>query len=783
MILSLVIVFVVFLVVVYFSAQSYINKNLSDFIGTKTNGLYEFKFDKIDLKNFEKSFVISGINLEYNQKVAKKLQAENPQKVFYTFSSPELQINQFELFDLLLKKNITINNVTIVSPHFKLTSPELFGKDSSQVFEYSMKEAKQIFRKRIKNIEIGEIEFINASYQFFNFIGDTSKVTNAEQVSVGISGFRTDSTLFQNIEQPFETEDIFVRIKGFNNEMSDSIHFLNIDSLEYSLKKAELKAFKSHLYSVVYTSEKSLYDVYIPEFQMRSRNLSGFNWSDSLNISFLEFENPEITFTQKETTKKLNIDDLNSFNLYELVKNDFSIISIDSFYLNDASLRIFRNKNDTSHQQKFNDIDIHLLKFVLDSASRVNSNKLLYADDIEMKVTDYELNLEDNLHQFTADSIYVSTFNDSLEISGIKINPLNHLTKKVPILLNIDCENIILDKVDLKKVYHERIIVGSVVDIVTPNVSISSYPDSPKRNSQPGMLFDLVSDYLRGVYSNLIHIEGGILNYKNYTSGQISDLYEAKFKFALTDFALDSTSLVRTDKFFYATDFDLNFSDFRMFLKDNLHRLDVKNIHISNTESKVLIDSLHLYSSVADAGEEELKVFDRSQLYDIFIPKITLFNANLHKAFFQNDLNISNFRIENPQISYENFATLKSEKNRLEFSELYDLIFEYVHNISITNLIVPSGNIKWINHSKKGKTITLDNHFSTELKKFRLNREETNKQKLLFSEEIKFTLNDPLFRLSDEVHYLKAGQIDFSTEDKNIVIHDALLYPDITTPE
>ncbi|MBN1822397.1 MAG: hypothetical protein JW833_16875, partial [Prolixibacteraceae bacterium] len=687
------------------------------------------------------------------------------------------------LWELLLHKNIIIDKISVVSPSFKLTGPEFFGNDSLQISQFAIDEVKQLFKNYINSIKISEIEFINANYHFFNLIGDQAGVTNAEQVSVGISGFRSDTTLFKNSRQPFETDDIFVRIKGFGNELSDSIHFLKIDSLEYSLKKAELKAFRSHLYPSVKTNKKSLYDAYIPEFNMRSKNLSRFRWADSLDISFLEFENPEITFTQKEVSKRISIEDLNRFNLFELIKNDFSIINIDSFYLNNARLKIFTNLEDTVYQQKFSDIDIHLLNFTLDSVSRLKKDKLLYADDIEMKVSGYALNLDDNFHRFLADSIYVSTFSDSLSVKGIQLTPMDNSDFKIPVKVKIGCVRVNISNVDLKTVYHKRTIESSVVEIQKPDVLISSFPDVSGRKNRQGLLFDLVTDYLQGVYSNLIIINDGNLIYHRYPEGVLKDVYKTGFKFALTGFSLDSTSQSRTDKVFYASDFELDFSDFGMTLTDNLHRLNIKNIHFSNTESSVSIDSLHLSPLNPDIGEEDMKKFNRSQLYDISIPKVSLINAGLHQAFFDNNVTIENFRIQDPVISYENFATLRNSENKLEFSELYDLIFNYVDNISISNLQVPTGKIKWVNHSLKGKTISLDNQFSTELKKFRLNREEIKKQKLLFSEHIRFTLDDPLFKLSDNVHYLKAGKIDFSTEEKRVTVFDALFYPDITSPE
>ena len=248
LVIILLAVLIISLGIVYLGAQRYINDHLSEYVDNKTNGLYNFGFKNIELNFFKTGIIISDINLTHNPEKAVKLQSDIPQKVFYSFSSTEIRLNHINIFQYLGRKNLKIKNLTVVNPHFKITGPDMFGNDSSQVFDYALSQIRPIFRRYFNNIEIDEIDFVDASYQFFNLIGDSARVTNADRVSVGISKFRTDTLLIKNTDRPFATDDIFVRIAGFKNEMSDSIHYLEIDSMEYSLKKAELKAFGSHLF-------------------------------------------------------------------------------------------------------------------------------------------------------------------------------------------------------------------------------------------------------------------------------------------------------------------------------------------------------------------------------------------------------------------------------------------------------------------------------------------------------------------------------------------------------
>src|SRR5690606_5727010 len=103
-----------------------------------------------------------------------------------------------------------------------------------------------------------------------------------------------------------------------------------------------------------------------------------------------------------------------------------------------------------------------------------------------------------------------------------------------------------------------------------------------------------VTDYLRGVYSNLVYIEQGRLDIENNLLGNLQGYFETSFNFSLTDFSLDSTSVERTDKFFYATHFDLLFSDYTMRLVDDLHKIEVDSVFISSLNQQIQINNLEL---------------------------------------------------------------------------------------------------------------------------------------------------------------------------------------------
>ncbi|HKI88595.1 MAG TPA: DUF748 domain-containing protein [Draconibacterium sp.] len=767
----------------WFKAEDYINKNLTRIVDEKSNHLYQLSFSNIELKLTPVSVSVTNVSLTPNEAISKKMLKINPGRVFYSFTSPELKINNINVPRLWKKHIFHAQNILVQKPVLELSGENILQNDSVQSFDKMLLEMRPLFHKYVKEITVDNIDFTDANYGFYNNVGDSIQISKAKNVSVHIKKFRTDSAMIFGNSQLINTEDILIRMSHFQNLMGDSLHILNIDTLEYSLKTSDINASGFHLTYSFKNTDKNLFDVYVPHMYMKSKSVTHFAINDSLKIQYLKFEKPQIKFYQKENAGHINIEDLNNFNLYTLVQNQFSKIEVDSFNLSDANLEIYKQPDFGKYQQKFNSIDVNLTRFELDSTSSHNQNKLFHADDLEMAVAGYQLRLVDNEHNFEADSLFVSTKTNSLKVKHIKISPTAAGDINSRTVANIECKALEIENVNLKTLYHTRRLPTKRIEVTEPVVHLQYNTEIAKRNDQndAGLLFQLVTAYLKGVYSEVVIINNGKLNIENLDHNKVLGYFETGFDFSLSGFALDSTSIKNTDKFFYASDFDLEFSNYQMRLVDNLHKINVGHISFLNFERKVQIDSLHLQPVIKNATDSVMQHFNRSELYDIFVPRITLWGINLRNAFFHNQLNMSTFQILNPKIYFENFGALRQVQGKKEFSEFYQLIFNYLSDFNIKKIEIPNGELTWVNHTKKGKTTSFDNEFSASLENFRLNEKELNKKRLLFSDNFDISVKDQTFQLSDSVHIMKAGEINLSTAKKSVQIKNALLYPVITS--
>lgn len=221
-----------------------------------------------------------------------------------------------------------------------------------------------------------------------------------------------------------------------------------------------------------------------------------------------------------------------------------------------------------------------------------------------------------------------------------------------------------------------------------------------------------------------------------------------------------------------------------MQLVDQLHQLNIEKIDVSSMRQKASVTNLHLFPVSKEDPEEILKNSGRSELYEVKVPYLFFYNTDIHQALFNKKLTIGNFRIVEPKIDYINFAKLKPERVSEEnIQEFFDLMSNYITDVDIRRIELKSGKVRLTNHSRKGKTIVFDNKMTLKLDRFRLNKYQIGKRKLLFSRNIDLRIDKYLFKLSDNVHYLQAGEIGLSTFDNHVYVKDAIFYPDITNPK
>lgn len=770
----------------YFKTQSYLNENLSGYISNKSKGRYELTYDNLKINFFHLGFEMNNIAFHPNDSIINSMSRSVPGKQLYSLSSSNIRFSHIHLLKLIFWQQLEIGEILITHPELKIHGKQNVADDKRNNIISVLLELKPLVSQYFKYIKISKVELMNASFDFYNQLGDTHKLSNGENITIGILNFYTDPLFLTDPERLFSTEDIYLRMYNYQNKLGDSIHTVSAEIVTYSLKKSQIEAENIELKP---TSQKvsmhSKYQVLIPKAIIKSSHIHEFYKNKIIPIDSVVLTDAKIKYWagQKDTATTLN--KIVDFELYPLIEDKFTGISIGSFKLDNAQLTLYRNQTSDVKQQDLKNIKINLEEFLLDSVSSQDTNRIFYSKNIDISASEYELTLGDNIHRIKAGELNLSTKRKSVFIKKIQIYPLLADQSKMNLTNTIDatCDSIMFNLFDFKRAYHSQRCYFQSINLFNPEVKVTrnEISEDKKESENSSFVYNLISSYVKGIYSNQVSVQKGKFQLLNKTGVLQKGLIETSFRLLLSGFALDEISAKRSDRLFFANQIELNFSDYEMQLVDQLHKLTIENFSLSTQQNQASLQNLHLFPVSKENIEKRLKEYNRSELYEFTIPELSFTNAFFHEAFFNKKFHASLLTIKSPVIYYENFAFLKPLKPKADFEDLYFLLSNYLDDISLYKVNIPDGTIQLINHNRKGKTISLDNHFSLGLENMLINKNQFGRKKLLFSEQVEFSVRDHLIRLSDNVHVIKAGTVGFSTRRKEAYLTNAKMYPELNS--
>jgi len=771
---------------IYFGAQNYLNKNLAELVEKKSKGKYELTFENLEINYSRWGIEVYQVSFHPSDSIINTLNQSDVNNQFYSFLSPNISLNGIKLIQLIFKDKLEIGEILIAQPQLNIHGKQLESENKENNVSTLLQELRPLVTKTFKSIKIGKIELVNASYDFYNLLGDTKKLSNAENITIGILNFYTDSLLLPDQNRLFDADDIYLRMEKYQNKLADSIHSVSAESVTYSLKRSVIEAKNIELKPISQNiSIKSKYYFFIPQARITTTHIKEFYRNNSIPIDSLILTDARIKYWPGQKKALANVEPNDEFNLNDLIRNEFSGITIRDFRLENAQVKLFKSQTDTTNQQELKNIALNLTDFRLDSISQTDTSRVFYSKNINFAAAEYELTLGDNIHRIRAGNLQLSTKERSVLVKKIQIYPLNASNSDQKNTIEGTCDSVRLDQFNFKKAFHQKRFAFQRINIFNPEVKLTQNTASKEKSDEENtsFVYKLISSYIKGVSSSQVVVQKGKVHLINKTGVIQTGNIESEIKLQLSGFALDEISVRRTDRLFFANQIELDFNNYQMHLADQLHKLTIDNLSISTRKKIAKLQNLHLFPISKENMEELLKQYSRSELYEFTIPELSLSNADFHNTFFNKKLSVDTLSIKTPQIYYENFALLKQLKPKPDFEDLFRLISNYLDDIHINTLEIPDGTIRLINHSKKDKTISLNNHFSLKLENMQINEDQFNQKRLLFSEYVDFSVRDHLIRLSDNVHVLKAGEIGFSTRRKEIFVVNATLYPETTSKD
>jgi hypothetical protein len=809
-------------VILQYFARPVLRSFLQDLVEKKTNGLYSVDFDSLSLNTAKRTIFIKNFRLEPNIDIYHQMKERGTlKKAVYRVHFAELTIDHLSNLNLYIRRKLEVENISIIKPRIWLIGfPRQKEAIERKRYDAVNKDIIPLFEKYLKSVDVKQITIRNGYFSLNLDEQANQQFTVANDINISLHQFHLDSKSGTNaLKNMFYSQDIEISVKQYELMLGDSIHTLRLGEVKLSTLKNEIVARDLELspdqlaIGKLRNRKKNLLLVKVPHIKLTHFDVRNALMDRDIRIAEFSIANPAITIVKKDagqksdTAGRLSLD--SRLDLYQMIKGNLRSIQLDTFTLKQAQMKIFRRFGDNIPIYRVENVGITLYDFLVDSVALLNRKKVFFAENIELEIRNFRMEMADNLHHLFARRLNISTLDSRIEAKDImmsrKVDPAKSMAAKGKMTYNIKVPNLLLTGVDLVQAYnYHKLNVKSVVftkpgaEMVKVGEQVAGKTSKPKRVDY---VYEMISPYLNSLVINEFRIDNGNYSLRNQPDSLSESWSEGKINFGLSHFRVDRSTIYKSDRLFNADKIDLNFEDYLMKLKNNFHVLNIKKIRVSSIDSIFLLESVNLKAEPYDDELALLKKYRQKSIIDFSMDKFLLEKVDIPGIWFQKHFVFQSGAMVSPIIKLLQYPELNFpvpfkdtviQSDTLQLAARDSVIVKdtvnkflafFKKNLNTANFSkfeIQNGNLIWSKSDTLGNgQIVFDNEFAAKIDSFRFDVDSIEKDfRHFFSKDISFKLNNYSSLLAQDKYRLTANEIGFSTLGKNMYISGLYLKPD-----
>ena len=843
---GIIVFFVVLLVVaelllLYF-ADPLLRDALTEKVKEKSDGLYSIDFEKIRVNLGSMSFFLEGFELIPDTSLYNDFKKRGlDDKALYKINIQTIEINRIHILKYIFTGNLVFNSIVLQSPDVSLIGIPGKAETNNQKYDAIHTDLYPIIQKFSNSLTVKSIRIRNGYFNFYTSTSANNETSLVNGINIDLYDFYIDAENHTQKNRLFYADGIAIEFYNYKLLLNDSIHTLTAGKVTVDTKEGIISASNVFLKPDRITDSLNFsgnaYNVEMPGLIVEGFDVAEIYFQQIVHVENIKLLTPTLEVVRKKTVPLQNQNrraspvTVHDFDLYNLIEGKLQQLAIDKFSLINANIKMNTFSTENKPAYDIGSITIELYNFMVDSATNSDKTKILYADDIDLIMNNYNMRLADNVHILHADQINIFTARNEIYAKRVSLKRDPESTAFAQAYYDISIESLLLNEADLHKAYSEREFFIEKLEINSPIVNIQTHAKARQnRNRQSSInLYALTKNYLEALLIGTISLNNGVFNIQNFEEGKQTAFSSGKMQLMLKDFVLDAKS-AQSNKFFYANGLDITLSDYSMKVADNFHQLSVENFHLSTLTSEMMIENVSYHPFLGNLSPQQLILFRQAQIIDLHIKKLHLVNADIHRAYFDNRLHIDSISISNPELKIVQYPQIDSIVNSIEQlgnfqtfyishpdsvsitndwidffihkldsltldaiiaskivgdtlkkegkmkpNEFYELIGKYLDVIDVNKLYLSGGNISFTTKDTlNNEQMYFGNSYRILLKQFYFNIDTLVNEHKLFSKDIDIKMTNNLCRLPDRVHSIKAAEIKFSTNSATLYARDLL---------
>jgi len=758
-------------IAVFFASDLLLRGYIKSKVEQSSGGKYTVDFDRFYLSLLERGIYVDGFEL-----VPTDANVDGGEAAYYHIEIPQFSIKgiNYRFSD----KTLVLGQIRFREPMVHSRLEEMYGEQRESPIRILEKEIRRSIGPNIEEIVVRNLYIDDADLLLRNFI--SQQAIKGEHTHIYIKNIN----LFKQRETttPFNAEGFEFRMENFELLLADSIHTIKAGRVHVSSLEEFIRSERVRLVPDVTLPADTYYEIDLDRLELTDADIDRVFYTSEVDVGSLRLESPVFSvFTELVPTE----DDETAigYDLYPLIRDILASISIENLDINNGSYFQRSIKDRNRGRIEAESINFRMDQVYIGPDLNRKRNQFFHAQDAAVDISNVRIALADGIHWVTGKSVYLSSFDDKIEITGVEIKPI-YSPNDIPeiTLFEIQVPSLSITEANLKKIYNQNIIDIREMILVEPSVLLRDVRAGENdQNLKATSLQDLTRDFLTAIYVERLEMKEGNLVLDNHLRARQDSLSFGKISFVLENFRLDeSVSDDQTSRIFLAEELQLEIQDYALKLSDNLHLFTADRIFVDTKVDYLQISNFRFRPADPDNIQVTLDRYGKRAVLDIDIPEFYAQGVDIPAAYFQGVLSVNHIEVPSPVIKINQYRGRQEETEevKLERGDIYDLLTTYFTQIKVDSLSLLSGTLEYENLGEDRIRTFAEDNVSIRVKNFYLDQySRAEDLQTLFAEELDIGLDNYVFNLAEGMYTIVADRIRFNSAREEIFTSNVRLRP------
>lgn len=433
---------------------------------------------------------------------------------------------------------------------------------------------------------------------------------------------------------------------------SDGIYTIEFDEIDFYYKDNTLEitalklipdTTKARIESGI-SDERTLYEIAIQKIQLKQIKLSDLYYRNRLLISDIHINNPALKVMGSDSTSVHKPGKHFSDEFRGLILNYLNRLEVDRFVLSGGVFDFYNTPGDPVASSSIDSVSLYLSGFIITPVDTLRQNRILFSDEVEINISNYEKHLRDSLHILTINKVSLSSNDQVVLLDSLQLRPEEDSDMDASYSLTIPemkCTGVDIENLFL----HRKLYIDSIL-VKNPDARFIHSNTGRRNETQAGsrpiakILYSHIKNDLVSLDLNELEIVGADVSLASENSSMETIGRLGNASLSLSNFLLDSVSAEAGLNSVFKGESKIEIGEFRFYDEYTAHEFTGDNLSIATHPPLITVDSLSVTSS--DNARSSI---------DGMIPRLDIRSFDIQDILNKNELNFGNITLYDPDVS------------------------------------------------------------------------------------------------------------------------------------